>query len=154
LDEWNIARLFALIHTAMADSAIYLFRDMYYFYRWRPITAIHKALGGHPLTNNKWNPYLPISRIPRVPEYPASFAVFGGAVGEIMKLELSDNINVVVYSSKSPASPITYTSIDKAVEDNAMTKINCGWNFRECSEDSMKMGRAVGQHIRTHEFKK
>ncbi len=148
-DAWETAQIFALIHTAMADAAIVMFQDIYSYYHWRPISAINKKRNGHPLTNNKWTPYLPTSR---VPEYPSGYSILGGAAGEILKKILSDNINISVYSSKSPTSPINYTKISQAVTDNAITKINCGWNFRKSTMDGIKQGEKIGKYVYEHEF--
>ena len=50
LDAWDAARAFALVHFAMADGFIAGFGEKYQYRFWRPVTAIHAAADGNPLT--------------------------------------------------------------------------------------------------------
>ena len=138
LDAWDIARVFALIHTAMADGAIAMFGDLYHFYHWRPITAINLKYNGNPISDPKWIPYKNYDKTPRVPEYPSSFAVLGGATGEILEAIFPRKKNV----------------ISGAVDDNAFTKINCGWNFRKSAKESLKLGRNIGNYVLKYKFQR
>ncbi|MCL6259838.1 hypothetical protein M3O96_12110 [Aquiflexum sp. TKW24L] len=137
-NAWDTARLLALIHTAMADGTISMFKDVYTHYRWRPVTAIKS------IYNTNWASFLPT---PRVPEYPSLFGIAGGATGAILKEVFSNNINISYES-------IPYTSIDQAVQDNAETKIYCGWNFRDTINPSINQGKAIGEFVYNKAFKK
>ncbi len=139
LDTWTTARVFALIHTAMADGAILLFEDIYKFMKWRPVTAIRLLL------DPDWNYRKPI---PRVPEYPTSFGIFGGAVGQLL-----ENVFPGPISINLPTIPIiNYTSIADALNDNKLATMYAGRNFRKTMEDSEKQGRLIGNYIYENEF--
>ena len=97
-----------------------------------------------PITNPKWTAYKPT---PRVPEYPSTFGILCGAVGEILKSFFSDNINQINLSSK-----ISYNKISDAVDDNAFLKIYCGWNFERTAIDSIKQGKLIGQYVLATQF--
>ncbi|GJM29375.1 MAG: hypothetical protein DHS20C17_20100 [Cyclobacteriaceae bacterium] len=164
-DAWAVARVFALIHTAMADGAIAMFGDLYHFYHWRPATAIHdkynrtinKDYDPQVNTNDTWGPYKAYNQTPRVPEYPASFGVLGGATGAILRSIVGgDTIDVLMNKIINPATNtltgIHYSSISKAVNDNAYTKINCGWNFRKSIDESLALGTDIGNYVLHHKF--
>jgi hypothetical protein len=127
----------------MADGAISMFEDVYHFYHWRPITALNK--------NNPIPKWEPLKRTPSVPEYPSTPAILGAATGNILQSIFSDTVSVNV-----PTGPptINYITISQAVNDNAMTKINCGVNFRKSSEDSMIQGERIGRFVYENEFLK
>ncbi len=140
------ARLLAIIHVAMADGAICMFKDVYHFMHWRPVTALN-----HPPITPKWESY---KATPRVPEFPSTFGILGGAVGEILEAEIPGNINIDLIHTypNGTTTTLNYTSIMKAVEDNAVTKINCGWNFRETAIQSIAQGREIGAYVMAHMF--
>jgi hypothetical protein len=139
LDAWATARVFALIHTAMADGAILLFEDIYKFMKWRPITAIRLLL------DPDWNHRKPI---PRVPEYPTSFGIFGGSTGQIL-----ENVFPGPISINLPTIPIiNYSSITDALNDNILATIYAGRNFRKTMVDSTRQGRLIGKYIYENEF--
>lgn len=137
-DAWDTARVLALIHTAMADGTISMFKDIYTYYRWRPITAINP----NPMSGG-WECY---SATPRVPEYPSTFGILGGATGKILTEEFTDQINIVFQS-------IPYTSIDQAVKDNTESKLYLGWNFRSTFQPSIEMGKEIGEFVYQNSFK-
>jgi hypothetical protein len=58
MDAWKTARLFALMNTAMSDAVTGTFEAKYYYFYWRPETAIRLADDGNPLTvaNPNWLP--------------------------------------------------------------------------------------------------
>jgi hypothetical protein len=84
-DPWDTSRILALIHTAMADGASAMFNDVYYFHRWRPVSAINiteptlpPPLPPAQPTPLPWKTYND-TQTPRVPEYPSTFGILGGA---------------------------------------------------------------------------
>jgi len=141
IDAWTTARVFAVIHTAMADGAILLFDDIYRFKKWRPVTAIRILL------DPDWNHRKPI---PRVPEYPTSFGIFGGAAGQILEKVFPDPFSI----NLSTIPIINYTSITDALNDNTLATIYAGRNFRKTMVDSVKQGGLIGKYIYENEFLK
>lgn len=151
-DAWEIARILALIHTAMADGTIAVFRVLYDHYHWRPSTAINAKTGVPPLAPGSWKPYLPV---PRVPEFPTVFGVFSGIVGVILEDNFPGFSGSVILDHIRPDqthTQIVYSSINVAVKDNADTKVNCGWNFQSTIAKSFTQGVQIGQYVNSKAF--
>jgi hypothetical protein len=97
------ARLYALIHIAMADAGTAIWESKYHYQVWRPVTGIREAdagtgpLGGgdgNPLTegNATFTPLgAPASNLagpnftPPFPAYPSGHAGFGGALFQTLR---------------------------------------------------------------------
>lgn len=164
IDAWKTARLFALIHTAMADGASSMFEAKYHYYYWRPETAIRVADDGNPHTASDpaWLPGTiirsqanPIMNIytPGVPEYPSSFGILGGITGQILQSFFgSDEISIDMSSTTLPGVTLHYNSISKAVSDNSISKIFAGWYFRKASIDGEVQGREIANYVFNHHF--
>lgn len=107
----DLARLLALINTAMADSGIAIWESKYYYQFWRPVTGIREsdegtgptgAGDGNPQTTGDptFSPLgAPASNLlgpnftPPFPAYPSGHAGFGGALFEVLrKFYNTDNI--------------------------------------------------------------
>ena len=165
LDAWKTARLFALIHTAMADGASAMFEAKYHYYFWSPETAIRIPDDGNSSTINDptWLPGVIIRQDPNpamnfytpgIPEYPSTFGVLGNITGTILQsIIASDEIAIDLSSSKLPDVVLHYTSISKAVSDNTMSKIFSGWQFRKGSIDGEEMGKQISNYVLTHAFR-
>lgn len=157
-DPWDVARILALIHTAMFDSAICMFWDIYdpKYYRWRPITALNP--------NNDETGWQPRYTTPSVPEFPSAFGIFGGAVGEILKKENNTNDTIpelklsmyylMPYTLAMNPTTISYTKISEAVKNNAETKVECGWNFPFTAQPSIEQGEIIGSYILANKFQR
>jgi len=145
-DEWKAAKVFALMHTAMADGTISMFNDTYNkFYKWRPVTAFNI-----PPVIPPWEPAK--QPVPRVPEYPSSWGILAGAAGQILENLFT---NTVSFNVKDATSAITlnYTTISRALDDVTNATIYCGWNFRKSTVDSIKQGRLIGNYVFNNHFK-
>ena len=165
MDAWKTARMFALIHTGMADGVSAMFESIYHFYHWRPETAIRIGDDGNPNTvsDPEWLPSSglftplphPVTMVysPRVPEYPSSFGICAAITGKILQLFFeSDEISVDLTSNTLPGVVLHYTSISKAVKDYSLGKILAGWCFRKSAEDGEEMGNQIGNYVFSHHF--
>ena len=103
LDAKELARLLALVNTAMADAGIAIWESKYYYNYWRPVTGIREAdAGTGPTGQGDGNPatagdpdYSPLGApasnlngpnfTPPFPSYPSGHAGFGGALFEILR---------------------------------------------------------------------
>lgn len=103
LNAVELARLLALINTAMADAAIAIWESKYHYDFWRPITGIREADAGTGPTGKgdgnratRADPTFtplgsPASNLngpnftPPFPSYPSGHAGFGGALFQIMR---------------------------------------------------------------------
>jgi hypothetical protein len=131
-DTVGLARLLALVNTAMADAGIAIWESKYYYDFWRPITGIRESEPGTgPTGSGDGNPdtagdpaYVPLCApasnstgpnfTPPFPSYPSGHAGFGGALFETLRLFYGTD-----------AIPFTFVSD----EFNGVTKDN-GGNIR------------------------
>ncbi len=99
----ELARLLALVNTAMADSGTAAWESKYFYALWRPITGIRESdPGTGPTGNGDGNPATmgdptfsplgaPASNLtgpnftPPFPAYPSGHAVFGGALFQTLR---------------------------------------------------------------------
>jgi len=99
----KLARVLALVHTAMADAGIAIWESKYFYNVWRPVTGIREAdEGWGPLQKGDGNPatigdpgFMPLGApasnlagpnfTPPFPTYPSGHAGFGGALFQILR---------------------------------------------------------------------
>jgi len=100
----ELARLYALVNTAMADSGIAAWDSKFFYDYWRPVTGIREADAGtgptgagdgNPATIgdvNFWPLGAPASNLngavnftPPFPAYPSGHATFGGALFQVLR---------------------------------------------------------------------
>ncbi len=161
MDAWKTARLFALVHTSMAESINATLSDMYHFYYWRPETGIRLAgTDGNAETeaDPNWLPF--ITEVPNTfptppqPGYPSSFAAYGGTVAKALELFFeSDNTNVQLTSLTLPGTPMQINSFTEAATQNSMATIYTGWEFRKSAMDGQELGKRIATYIFNHQFR-
>ncbi|MBB1283136.1 vanadium-dependent haloperoxidase [Flavisolibacter sp. BT320] len=165
LDAWKTARLFALMHVSMAESINTQFNASYYYYYWRPETAVRlAATDGNNNTQGdpNWLPYLsetPTSVSPLVPGYPNGFAAYGGTTAEILRLFFdTDQTSIALTSSTTnPAVPdpkptLHFSTYSEAARSNSLAMVYSGWDFRKSVLDGETMGRQIANYVFTHAF--
>ena len=102
-DVVSLARLLALVNTAMADAGIAIWESKYYYELWRPITGIRESDQGTGPTGagdgnaaTSGDPtFVPLGApasnltgpnfTPPFPAYPSGHAGFGGALFEVLR---------------------------------------------------------------------
>jgi hypothetical protein len=150
----------------MAESINSQFNAGYYFYYWRPETAIRLAANdGNNDTEADpgWLPILsetPTSVTPPVPGYPNAFAAFGGTTAEILRLffetdETSIDITTTTINPgvPEPKPSFHFSSYSQAARDNSLSLIYNGWDFRKSVLDGEEMGRQIAGYVFNHHFK-
>ena len=165
MDAWKTARLFAIMHTALADGANSALEAAYHFYSWRPETAIHEGDNDNNTSTSAdatWLPFIiespnaiPAGNFvsPPIPEYPATYAVFGGAaVAVLQSFFETDDTNIDFTSFTLPGTTLHYSSISQAARDNSLGKIYEGWHFRKAVIDGEALGMSVGNYVFNHKF--
>lgn len=160
MDAWKTARLFALMHTAMADGINSVMEANYYFYSWRPETAIRLAANDgndNTAADVNWLPYLAevpnAFRTPPVPQYPSGFGMYGGVATEMLQSFFeSDEISVDLTSFSLPGRTLHYSNISQTAKDNSFGKICSGWDFRKAVIDGEAQGRQIANYVFTHHF--
>ena len=149
LDVWQYARLFALLHMAIADAYTANFETKYHVNFWRPITAIRQAASdGNPDTvaDPTWESLAPPT--PPVPDFPSGHASAGGAAAEALKLFFGrDDLAFTLTTSSLPNVTRTYTSLTQAAEENAISRVYVGYHFRHATTIGLALGRTVGAYV-------
>jgi len=113
LDAWKTARLFALAHVCIAEDINAYFDAAYYFYYWRPETAIQLADSdgnNDTAADQNWFPQLSenaSSTSPPIPSYPSIQSSYGGSIAELLNL---------VFGSSNTSIDITTTSTNPGVQ--------------------------------------
>ena len=95
LDEWQSARLFALVNLAMADGFIGGFEAKYHFNYWRPATAIRENAGDHGHTS-----WLSDLDTPPVPDYPSTHTVLGAAAAAVLAAVFRHGHGVLLHDER------------------------------------------------------
>jgi hypothetical protein len=166
LDQWQHARLFALVNMSNADALI-ANQDSKYLYRfWRPVTAIRWADDGNPATPSDpgWRPLL---QTPPYPDYPCALPTGAGAGAEALRRFFGTD-NVAYTRSVTapvvalpppmaalPAKPMTrhFDSLSEAVEEAASSRVYAGIHFRSGCYAGARMGRQVAHFVYRHYLK-
>jgi len=133
-DMIDLARLLALVNTAMADAGIASWESKFYYNVWRPVTAIREAdPGTGPSGFGDFNPLTvgdpaftplgaPASNLagpnftPPFPSYPSGHATFGGALFQTLRrfygrddiafTFVSDELNGVTHDHDGNVRPL------------------------------------------------
>jgi PAP2 superfamily len=113
----ELARLFALVNVAMADSGIAIWESKYFFKIWRPVTGIRESdTGTGPTGQGDGNPdtvgdptYSPLGApasnltgpnfTPPFPAYPSGHAGFGAALFQILRRVYGTNNIAFTFTS-------------------------------------------------------
>lgn len=165
IDAWKTARLFALMHTAIADGNNAVLEAKYHFYSWRPETAIRSVVSdNNPNTTGDpaWLPSIiavpnanPLMNTytPPIPEYPSSFSMHGGAAAEILKLFFdSDNISFDLTSNVPQGGIRHFSSISQAASENLTAWVYAGFYFRKAVTDGEEQGRQIATYVFNNSF--
>ena len=166
LDAWKTARLFALVHTAMADAATACFEAKYYYKFWRPETAVRLGdndgysntigdatwLPAYTESPNLLNPALNVYT-PPIAEYPSAHASFGASAAAVLLKFFGPNApTLALTSSTLPGVTRHYDSIMAAVRDNSLSRIYVGFHFRKAVLEGEWQGLQVGNYVFDHSF--
>jgi hypothetical protein len=166
LDAWKTARLFALMHVSVAETINSLFNAAYYYYNWRPETAIRLAAADGNNNTQADADWLPVASeggptvSPPLPGYPSSFASFGGATAETLRLFFGTDETSIDITTTSvnpivtePRPSYHFSSFSAMASSNSNAMIYNGWDFRKSVVDGEKMGRQVAAYVFAHSFK-
>jgi hypothetical protein len=159
MNAWKVARLLALLQMSEADAYIGSTESKYFYFFWRPVSAIHLAdTDGNPNTDEDpewevvgWDPegapdfrYWPT---PPVPDWASAHPAAGGAGAELIKNFFgTDNISFSLASTSFPSTR-NFTSLSQAATENTLSRIYIGYHFRKSCTEGEKQGRSIGKWI-------
>jgi hypothetical protein len=146
LNQWENARLFALLNMALADGYIAMASAKNHYDFWRPVTAIRH--GG----DESWTP---LSPTPPDQDYPSGHSIEGGVGAGVLRQVLgTDQISFKDCGTTLPAGSRcddqaaalrTYTSFTQAAEENAYSRILIGFHFRNATKEGTAYGNQIGE---------
>ena len=150
LNQWENARLFALLNMALADGYIAMASAKNYYNFWRPVTTIH--YGG----DTSWTPLLPT---PPDQDYPSGHSIEGGVGAGVLRRVLgTDQITFKDCGTTLPAgsrcddqTPTmrTYTTFTQAADENAYSRVLIGFHFRNATKQGTAYGIEIGEQAAT-----
>lgn len=151
LNQWDTARLLALVNIAMADGFIAGVETKYDFKFWRPVTAIRAGdTDGNDATiaDPNWSSLL---NTPANPDYTSTHSVLGGASAEVLRRFFNDDDVPFTTTSGVPFAGLTrsFTSFSQAAAENGESRIYAGIHFRSSVEDGIKEGEKIGHFVFT-----
>jgi len=162
IDAWKSARLLALVNTAIFDGLLASFDGLYYYYSWRPESAIRSFEDdGNAATSpdGNWLPFVTDIKIPMgtlgaptppIPEYPNPNAAAGNAAAEAMKQFYGTDetyVELVTGDVETAGTTRLFTSFNAAADEYAISRILAGFNFRFSIDAGQSMGTLIGQHV-------
>ena len=157
LDQWQNARLFALLAISQVDVTISVFDSKYHYDFWRPVTAINWINDGNPYTRPQpgWLPYLVT---PPYPDYPCGVPMLAGAGTEVLRRFFgTDYVPYTVTArfaaqGNIPADEITrrYWLLSQAAAEAASARVYAGIHFRTGCRVGVGLGEKVGRFAYRH----
>jgi len=156
LDEWESARLLALLDLALADGYVSSFGVKYGNPFWRPVTAIREAASdGNPATTAEPD-WTPLVTTPPIPDHDSAHAVEGGAAAAVFRAFFgTDDLSFSACSRLLPEGTCTdadptlrsYDSFSAAAQENADSRVLIGFHFRHASEAGLVRGDKIGAYV-------
>jgi hypothetical protein len=145
-DLGDRARLYALIHLAMADSIITAWRSKNVFNFWRPETAIqHGDADGNPNTigDTSWAPH---TRTPPYSDYTSGANNINGAVtGMLEHFFGTDEMSFSLLGAGGVTRP--YERFSDVADDVCEARILEGIHFRFADSAARTQGRNVARWV-------
>lgn len=147
LDNWEAARVFALLHFAMADGFIAGFDEKYKHRFWRPVTAIHAAASDGNAQTQPDPAWQPMLLTPPVPDYPSTHTVLGWAAAEVLGELLGERVRYSATSLTLPGVTREYRGFAQAAQENGLSRLYAGIHFRHAIQDGRRQGRGIGRAV-------
>src|SRR5438093_3161128 len=159
------ARLFAMENLAAADAQIGCWNDKYYYWFWRPITAIREAdTDGNPDTqaDPTWlplfdpatpacNPLFPLFT-PPFPDHPSGHACATAAfVNTLQNFFGTDKIGFSAFSNKS-CTTRSFERFSDALKEVVDARVWAGIHFRTADTQGAVLGNKVAHYLKKHAF--
>jgi hypothetical protein len=147
LDLVDTARMYAAVHTTLADAAIAIFWTKHHYGMWRPITAIRMAeTDGNDATtaDPAWNSVIPS---PPYPDYVSGYngvmGAFAGALGELFG---EDDLDLELTSTAAPGVVRKYDEVGDVCQDVIDARVYLGIHFRFADTTAAEMGQQIAEY--------
>lgn len=144
-------RMLAILSAGLADAYISMCNNKYFYYRWRPISAIRNGdLDGNAKTTRVDN-WTPLLVTPPDPQYPSGHAIGATVSAEILARILgSDYIEMVATNADPSVGGVrTISSFSLAAEESGDSRIMGGIHFSSARDAGFAIGRLIGKQAAT-----
>ncbi len=140
------ARVFALLDTTLADSAIALYDAKYTYHRWRPITAITAADQGNSNTvaDAAW---LPLANTANDPSYPGAHAEFSQAAATVLRSSFGTDAFTFSLTNATTGITRNFVSFSGASQEASDSRIFAGQHFRFDETAGQELGDRVAAFV-------
>ena len=151
LDEWEHARLLALVNLALHDDTITIFDTKYAYNFWRPATAIRAgASDGNPATDPDPN-WVSYQVTPPYPDYTCGLPNNTGAALEVLRRYFGTDD--IAYTFTVAGIQRSFSSLSQAGAEAIDARVFGGMHFRTGCVVGLKQGEKVGRFIILHALK-
>jgi hypothetical protein len=140
------ARIFAVMHTAMADAIITCFRLKYEVGFWRPFQAISGAAAdGNPATVPQagWTPLVPN---PPYSDYVSGHGCLTAPAIQTIRATLGERTSLTLHNYQLNTD-VTYPDLRSIEHDAFMARIWGGLHFRDAMEDAYSIGHRSADRV-------
>lgn len=152
LDEWEHARLFALVNVALHDGTITVFDTKYTYNFWRPATAIRAgATDGNPDTAPDPN-WLSYQATPPYPDYTCGLTNNTGAALEVLRRFFGTD-DIAYTLTAAGANTRSFSSLSQAEAEAVDARVFGGMHFRTGCVQGIRQGNKVGRFVILHALK-
>jgi hypothetical protein len=155
LDLLTTARLFALVHIALADAYIAGWDSKFHYNFWRPYTAIRAAgVDGndHTAEDATWEPLM---NTPPVHDYPSTHSTLGNAAATVLNeiVGMNSGFTMTSTSAEPQYSTRAFANVSEAARENADSRVFAGIHFRFSCERGLELGKKIGDWTVKHHLK-
>jgi hypothetical protein len=140
------ARLFAVLDTTLADSAIALYDAKYTYARWRPITAITASDQGNGTTTADPN-WVPLANTANDPSYPGAHAEFSQAAATVLDRFFATDRFRFSLSNATVGITRTFGGFSQAAAEASDSRIFAGQHFRYDEDAGERLGGRVAGFV-------
>lgn len=151
-DECHLeTALYALVKLSIVlnDVGVACWHSKYTYSVERPITYINRVFDAD------WEPYQ--TATPSFPGYPSSHASFSAAAAEVLSHVFGYEYAFTDASHDNRddflGMPRSFDTFYQMAEENAVSRIKAGVNFRMDVEEGLQLGYAVGRKVNSMPFK-
>ena len=146
----EMARLFALLGMAMADTVAPTYQTKFLFHAWRPATAIREAdTDGNPNTiaDPGWSPRA--GGIGGTPEHWSGHSSFAGAAARVLAgFFCQDNIPFTLVTDSAPgAQARSYPSFSAAETEMGRSRVLGGIHFEFSNQAGITAGHGIAAEV-------
>jgi len=146
----EMARLFALLSMAMADTVAPTYQTKFVFHAWRPATAIREAsTDDNPSTIqvDGWSPRA--GGIGGTPEHWSGHSSFAGSAARVLAgFFCQDNIAFTLVTDSAPGGQArTYPSFSAAETEMGRSRVVGGIHFEFSNQAGIRAGHGVASEV-------